>query len=124
MAAPGRHSRSGFFAAVALILAVVGTYAVTAHAVASQRREIGIRRALAFSGARVGWLVARQWLVPVITGVVIGVGGGFLSAQRLAMTIGAPGAAIGWPILPPAGLTLAAAAACALPIAVLLGGRH
>jgi predicted permease len=110
----------GFFAAVALTLAVVGTNAVTAHAVASQRREIGIRRALGSSGARVGWLVARQWLVPVITGVVIGIGGGFLAAQRLAMTIGVPGAAIGWPILLPAGLTLAAAAACALPIAMLL----
>jgi putative ABC transport system permease protein len=110
----------GFFAAIALILAVVGTYAVTAHAVASQRREIGIRRALGSSGARVGWLVARQWLIPVIMGVVIGIGGGLLSAQRLAMTIGVPGAAIGWPILLPAGLTLAAAAACALPIAGLL----
>ena len=67
---------SAVFAAVALCLAVIGTYAVTAYAVASQRREIGIRLALGSSGAQVGWLVVRRSLVPVSVGALLGLAAG------------------------------------------------
>jgi predicted permease len=62
----------GVFGMIALCLAVVGTYAVTAHAVASQRREIGIRLALGARGVSVAALVMLRWLIPVGAGVAIG----------------------------------------------------
>jgi predicted lysophospholipase L1 biosynthesis ABC-type transport system permease subunit len=62
----------GVFGMIALCLAVVGTYAVTAHAVASQRREIGVRLALGARGLSVAALVMLRWLIPVGVGVGIG----------------------------------------------------
>jgi len=110
------------FAAVALALAVIGTYAVTAHAVAAQRREIGIRMALGSSVAAIGWLVARDWMVPVVVGVVGGFAAGAVAAQQLAVVIGVAVPLLGWPFALPAVLALAAAAACCVPVARLL--RH
>ena len=54
----------GVFAMVAWTLAVIGTCAATALAVASQRREIGIRLALGSSRADAGWSV-RQVMMGV-----------------------------------------------------------
>jgi putative ABC transport system permease protein len=108
------------FAAIALILAVLGTYAVTAHAVAAQRREIGIRRALGSSASRLGWLVARQWAGPVATGVIVGLGAGLLAARALTTAIGVPATGIGWLVLLPAALAGAAGIACVVPVARLL----
>jgi putative ABC transport system permease protein len=110
------------FAAVALVLAVIGTYAVTAHAVAAQRREIGIRMALGSSAGAIGWLVARDWMVPVVIGVVAGFAIGAIAAQRLAAVIGVAVPFLAWPFALPAVLALAAAAACSLPVARIL--RH
>lgn len=76
------------FAVIALCLAVIGTYAVTAHAVASQRREIGIRLAVGSPGARIGWLVMRRWVSPIAAGIGIGVVGGFTLASTLAQVLG------------------------------------
>lgn len=108
------------FAAVGLVLAVIGTYAVTAHAVAAQRREIGIRLALGSSGSAIGWLVARDWMVPIVIGVGGGFAAGAVAAQQLAVVIGIAVPLLGWPFALPAVLALAAAAACSLPVARLL----
>jgi hypothetical protein len=60
------------FASMALALASLGTYAVTAHAVAAQRRDIAIRLALGSSRSAIGWLVMRQWVTPVLLGTAAG----------------------------------------------------
>lgn len=109
------------FAAVALVLAVLGTYAVTAHAVAAQRREIGLRRVLGSSASQLGWLVARHWIVPVALGVIVGLMTGALAVPWLTSMVAIPMARAGWPLLLPVVLTLAAASACVIPVFRLLG---
>jgi putative ABC transport system permease protein len=61
------------FAALALLLAVVGLYAVVAHSVGMRNREIGIRRALGASTRQIRNLVLREAAVPLVAGLTIGV---------------------------------------------------
>lgn len=63
---------SGFFGALALLLAALGLYGVTAHAVARRRSEIGIRMALGAAPAGVVKLVLSRVTLLVGTGVLIG----------------------------------------------------
>jgi putative ABC transport system permease protein len=64
---------SGVFGGLALLLAGLGLYGVTAYAVSRRRREIGIRIALGSSRASVVRLVLGRIAVLVGTGAVIGV---------------------------------------------------
>lgn len=68
---------------IALVLATVGLYAVTAYATAQRRREIGIRVALGSRPSQVGWLVARQALRQLAIGLVIGMAGSLGVSQLL-----------------------------------------
>ena len=69
----------GLFAALALVLAVVGTYGVLSYGVTQRRREIGIRMAL---GARPG-VVLRMVLREAGGVVVVGLAAGSLGAFAL-----------------------------------------
>jgi putative ABC transport system permease protein len=60
------------FAAVALVLAVVGIYGVIAYSVSQRTGVIGIRLALGARPISVLWLVARQGMIPVSAGIVLG----------------------------------------------------
>jgi putative ABC transport system permease protein len=65
---------SGFFGVLALLLAGLGLYGVTAYAVSRRRREIGIRMALGAAPAGVVRLVMSRVTMLVGLGVVIGAG--------------------------------------------------
>jgi putative ABC transport system permease protein len=67
-----RATMVGTFAALALVLAMVGVFGVLAYTVQQRQREIGVRMALGASSTRVMWLVFREagWMIG--TGAVAG----------------------------------------------------
>jgi ABC-type antimicrobial peptide transport system permease subunit len=78
---------AGLFGVVALLLAAVGLYGVTAYAVAQRTNEIGIRMALGADRAKVVDLVLRGAFKRVIIGLILGlplaVGAGRLISSQL-----------------------------------------
>jgi len=67
----------GAFAAMALILASVGVYGITAYAVSQRTHEIGIRMALGARGSDVSKAVLGQGLKLTLIGIAIGLAGAF-----------------------------------------------
>ena len=59
--------------AIGFILAIVGTYGVTARSVVERTREVGIRLALGGAPLRVWWTVAWGSLRAVVAGAVLGI---------------------------------------------------
>jgi predicted permease len=75
------------FGAVALLLACLGLYGVTAYAVTRRTREIGIRIAVGASRIQVLTAVLRSALLQVAVGVAIGVPAVFFAARFLRATL-------------------------------------
>jgi predicted permease len=71
------------FAAIALLLAAVGLYAVMAYSVTQRTREIGVRMVLGARPGEVVWLFLRRAFVLVAIGLTIGMGGAFGVGQLL-----------------------------------------
>jgi putative ABC transport system permease protein len=65
------------FACLALVLALVGIYGVTAYAVTQRSRELGIRMALGAHPGQVVGLLVRENLRRVALGVALGLAGAF-----------------------------------------------
>jgi predicted permease len=112
-------SLAGLFGIVALLLAAVGLYGVTAYTVAQRTNEIGIRMALGADRGNVVELVLRGAFRRVLVGLIIGlplaVGAGrLISAQLYGVSFWDPFA-----------LTVAATALaiCAFFAAIIPAGR-
>jgi ABC-type antimicrobial peptide transport system permease subunit len=63
------------FAAVALLLALVGVYGVLAYSVGRRTAEIGLRIALGATPRSVLTLIVGQGMRPIIVGIAIGMAG-------------------------------------------------
>jgi len=74
----------GLFAGLAIVLAAVGVFGVTAYAVARRTREFGIRMALGATPASVLGMVARETLLLAVAGTAIGIGGTAATSRLLA----------------------------------------
>lgn len=107
------------FGFLALILACVGLYGVTAYSVARRTNEIGIRMALGADRASVLWLVLRSALVQLGIGLAAGIPvlliGGRLMASQLY------GVKSYDPLI--LGIAVAVLAACAILAAVIPARR-
>ena len=104
------------FAAVGVILALVGVYGVMAQLARGRRREVGIRIALGATGAEVRWLIVRNGLQLVGVGLAVGVVGALFAAQTMRVFLydvspGDPPTFVAVPLL----LLAAAAAAAWIP---------
>jgi len=74
------------FAAVALVLTIVGLYGVMSYAVAQRTNEIGIRLALGAQTKDVLTLVVKQGALLIAIGLVIGLIGAF-AAMRVVQSL-------------------------------------
>jgi predicted permease len=78
-------SLSGFFGALALLLAMIGLYGIMAYGVARRRNEIGVRIALGAAQSRVIGMILSDTSRIVILGVLLGAAGSF-AATRMVRT--------------------------------------
>ena len=88
-------SLAALFGIVALLLAAVGLYGVTAYSVAQRTNEIGLRMALGADRGRVLGLVLRGAFQRVLIGLVLGVplaigAGRLISAQLYGVSFWDP----------------------------------
>ena len=104
---------SAAFGVLATLLAVIGLYGVMAYTVARRTREIGVRMALGAVQGDVVWLVMREVLVLVGSGIILGLVaawglGRLISSQLYGVTASDP-------------VTIAGAAGLLLVVALLAG---
>jgi ABC-type antimicrobial peptide transport system permease subunit len=112
----------GGFAALALLLAAIGTYGVLSYIVAGRRREIGIRIALGAGRANVLGRVMKQGLLIASAGLATGVVAAFgLNRLIVSMLFGV--AATDMPTLASVVITIAAVAAIACGLPALRASR-
>ncbi len=74
----------GAFAAVALVLALVGLYGVVSCVVAERTREIGIRLTFGATRARIVGLIVGQGARVALTGALLGLAGAMATARLLS----------------------------------------
>jgi ABC-type antimicrobial peptide transport system permease subunit len=106
----------GVFAALALVLAVIGIYGVMAYSVSQRTNEIGIRMALGAQRGEVMRLVLGQGTKLTLLGVVLGITAAvalthLMSSLLFSVSATDPLTFVGVDIL----LTLVALAACYVP---------
>jgi predicted permease len=76
----------GGFAALAMLLAVIGLYGVISYSVTQRTHELGIRMALGASPTDVLKLIVRQGMVLTLVGIALGLGGA-LALTRLMSSL-------------------------------------
>jgi predicted permease len=82
----------GGFAAIALLLASIGIYGVTSHAVSQRTQEVGIRMAMGAPRSTVRTLMLRQHVTPALAGVAIGLAGAFVLSRFVSSLLYGVGA--------------------------------
>jgi predicted permease len=106
----------GGFAALALLLAAIGTYGVLSYMVAERRREIGIRMALGADQGSVLTQVMKQGLTLTTVGIVAGLAGAFALNRLIgSLLFGVQPTDTTTIVAVVATITLVAAMACWLP---------
>jgi len=75
---------SGFFGALALVLAALGLYGIVAHAVSARRTEIGLRMALGAQPTGIVHFVFRRVSVLITAGLVLGLAGSWWAVRFIA----------------------------------------
>jgi predicted permease len=101
----------GTFAALTLLLAILGVYGVVAFIASERIREYGVRVALGATGRAIGLLVLRQAVVPVVAGLAAGVLAAVWTSRLLTAQI--------FDVLPATPAAFAAAAAVLLACGTL-----
>ncbi len=76
------------FAAIALLMASVGLYAVVAHNTARRTREIGIRMALGATAGRVVRLMLGRGLGQLVAGLALGLGAALAATRLMSSVLG------------------------------------
>ncbi len=106
----------GVFAALALVLAAVGTYGVLSYSVAERSHEIGIRMAMGAQTGDVMRMVLKSGLVLAGSGLVLGVLGA-IGATRLMRTLlfGVSATDVTTFLVAPVVLAVVGVAACIIP---------
>jgi putative ABC transport system permease protein len=106
------------FAFIALVLAAVGVYAVTAYSVAQRTQEIGLRMALGAAPSEVILMFLRQTTARVAVGLAIGMAGALGVGQILHGLLVGTSARDGATLASIVAVTVAVSfAACILPAA-------
>ncbi|HTQ57309.1 MAG TPA: ABC transporter permease [Bryobacteraceae bacterium] len=100
-----------FFAAVALLLAVIGLYGVLDYSVVQRRREIGIRIAIGARPGHVARRVTSEIFAMVFIGALVGAALGIASARYIKVLLYA---------VQPTDVSMIALPATAISVAVLL----
>ena len=72
------------FAAVSLMLALTGVYAILAQSVERARREFGIRQAVGATRERIARMVLAQAMRPAFVGIIAGAIGGMTGSKLIA----------------------------------------
>jgi predicted permease len=72
---------AAFFGALAVVLAALGLYGLTAYSVARRRPEIGIRMALGATAGGIVRIILGRVVVVVLLGTAVGVGGAFAATK-------------------------------------------
>jgi len=99
--------------AVALFLAVLGVYSLMAYSVGQRTREFGVRLALGATRPDILWMVLRSAAFIAVTGLVLGLAGGYATARAIAQVLFGVStfdlfAFAGMPLVLAAALTIAA----------------
>jgi putative ABC transport system permease protein len=99
------------FAALSLLLAVIGIYAVLAFFVTNHRPEIGVRLALGAQKRDILGLVFKKGMALALAGIVIGIAGAVAITRLMASLL--------FGVKPVDALTFAAVSICVLIVALL-----
>ena len=106
----------GIFAALALVLAVVGIYGVVSYSVAQRTQEIGVRMALGASALDVLKLVLKNGMSLALIGVGVGLAGAFgVTRLMVAMLFDVKPTDVATFAIVSVGLILVALLACYVP---------